>query len=58
MSPVALNMSFLAAEYVGGGVQSLSHVCNPMDCSMPGFHVLHQFPELAQTHVHQVGDAI
>ena len=25
---------------------------------MPGFHVLHQFPELAQTHVHRVGDAI
>ena len=29
-----------------------------MDCSMPGFPVLHQFLELAQTHVHQVGDAI
>ena len=33
-------------------------LCNPMDCSTPGFHVLHQLPELAQTHVHQVGDAI
>ena len=32
--------------------------CNPMDCSTPGFPVHHQFPELAQTHVHQVGDAI
>ena len=29
-----------------------------MDCSTPGFPVLHQLPELAQTHVHQVGDAI
>ena len=29
-----------------------------MDCSTPGFPVLHQFPELAQTHVHWVGDAI
>ena len=29
-----------------------------MDCSMPGFAVLHHLPELAQTHVHQVGDAI
>ena len=27
---------------------------DPMDCSMPGFPVHHQFPELAQTHVHQV----
>ena len=32
--------------------------CNPMDCSMPGFPVHHQLLELAQTHVHQVGDAI
>ena len=29
-----------------------------MVCSMPGFPVLHQLPELTQTHVHQVGDAI
>ena len=29
-----------------------------MDCSMPGFPVLYQLLELAQTHVHQVGDAI
>ena len=33
-------------------------LCNPMDCSMPGFPVHHQLPELAQTHVHRVGDAI
>ena len=31
---------------------------NPMDCSMPGFPVLHHLPELAQTHVHWIGDAI
>ena len=29
-----------------------------MDCSTPGFPVLHHLPELAQTHVHQVSDAI
>ena len=29
-----------------------------MDCSTPGFPVLYRFLELAQTHVHQVGDAI
>ena len=29
-----------------------------MDCSMPGFPVLHCLPELAQTRVHWVGDAI
>ena len=32
--------------------------CDPMDCSTPGFPVLHRLPELAQTHVHWVGDAI
>ena len=26
-------------------------LCNPMDCSTPGFHVLHYLPEFAQTHV-------
>ena len=26
--------------------------CDPMDCSMPGFPVLHYLPEFAQTHVH------
>ena len=29
-----------------------------MDCDTPGFPVLHHLPELAQTHVHWVGDAI
>ena len=29
-----------------------------MDCSMPVFPVHHQLPELAQTHVHRLGDAI
>ena len=27
-------------------------LCDPMDCSMSGFPVLHHLPELAQTHVH------
>ena len=31
---------------------------DPMDSSMPGFTVHHQLPELAQTHVHRVGDVI
>ena len=33
-------------------------LCNPMDCSTSGFPVHHQLPELAQTHLHGVGDAI
>ena len=33
-------------------------LCDPTDCSTPGLPVHHQLPELAQTPVHQVGDAI
>ena len=29
-----------------------------MDCSKPGFPVFHHLPELAQSHVHWIGDAI
>ena len=47
----------LAAQF-----SSVTHLCltlcDPMDCSMPGLPVHHQPPELAQTHVHRVGDAI
>ena len=33
-------------------------LCDPMDCSMPGFPVHHQPLGLTQTHVHRVSDAI
>ena len=33
-------------------------LCNRMDCSTPGFPVLHHLPELAQIHIHWGGDAI
>ena len=35
-----------------------SWLCDPMDCSMPGFPVHHQLLEFTQTHVLGVGDAI
>ena len=38
--------------------QSCLTLCDPTDCSMPGFPVHHHFPELVQTHVHHIGDAI
>ena len=38
--------------------QSCPAVCDPMDCSMPGFLVHHQLLELTQTHVNRVGDDI
>ena len=33
-------------------------LCNPMNCSTPGFPVVHCLPEFAQTHVHWVSYAI
>ena len=33
-------------------------LCDPMDCSMQGFPVQYQLPEIAQTWAHRVGDAI
>ena len=38
--------------------QSHLTLCDPRDCSTPGFPVHYQLPELAQTHVHWVGDTI
>ena len=41
---------------------SVAQLCltfwNPMDCSTPGLPVHHQLPELTQTDVHRVSDAI
>ena len=33
-------------------------LCDPMDCSTPGFPVLHYFPEFAQIHVHSASEAL
>ena len=38
--------------------QSCLTLCDPMDCSIPGFPVHYQLLELTQTHVYRVGDAI
>ena len=39
-------------------VQSCPTFCYPMNCSTPGLPVHHHLPELTQTQVHRVGDAI
>ena len=38
--------------------QSCPTLCDPMDCSTPGFPVLHYLLKFAQTHVHWLSDAI
>ena len=52
------NQTLMSSVQFISVAQSCPTLCNPMDCSMPGFPVHHQLPELAQTHVHPVGDAI
>ena len=41
----------LDAMIFGSVSQLCLALCNPTDCSTPGFPVLHHLPELAQTHV-------
>ena len=48
----------LAGLQFSSVAQSCPTFSDPMDCSTPGIPVHHQLPELAQTHVHRVGDAI
>ena len=50
--------SFTRFSQFSSVTQSCPTLCDLMDCSMPGFPVHHQLPELAITHVHQVSDAI
>ena len=38
--------------------ESCLNLCDPVDCSIPGFPVLHHLPKLVQTHVHLVSNAI
>ena len=54
----ASDNQFVSIPLLSSVAQSCSSLCDPMDCSTPGLPVHHQLPELAQTHIHQVGDAI
>ena len=70
---IASNASFISLDtplYPGLGhvgflmpqfssvTQSCPTLCDPMNRSMPGLHVHHQFREFTQTCFHRVGDAI
>ena len=58
--PTSYICSMKQCNWLLSSVQWLSHVwlCDPMDCSIPGFSVYHQLPEFTQTHVHWISDAI
>ena len=53
-----LHKSFLYILQFSSVAQSCLTLCDPVDCSMPGLPVHHQFPEFTQTHAHRVGDPI
>ena len=65
-----LSMGFSRKEYwsglpfpsswhiVSSVAQLCPALCDPMNCSTPGFPVHHQLPESTQTHVYWVSDAI
>ena len=57
MENVPCDMRMCSVQF-SSVAQSRRTLCNPMDCSMPGFPVQHQLPESTQTHLHLVNDAI
>ena len=57
-SCILLNWFVFSSVQFSSVAQSCPTLCDPMDCSTPGFPILHYHLELAQTHVHRLGDAI
>ena len=62
---VLVGFALFSASQIGAAgldkntvTKSCPSLCEPMGCSTPGFPALHYHPELAQTHIHWVGDAI
>ena len=53
-------LSFLSTSVIkfSSVAQSCSTLCDPMECSTPGFPVHHHLLEFAQINVHWIGDAI
>ena len=52
------SLKFYHMYQVSSVTQSCPTLCNPINCSMPGFPVHHQLPQYTQTHVHRIGDVI
>ena len=55
---IKVNHMSWSSSVLSSVAQSCPTLWEPMDCSTPGFPVHHQLPELAQTHIHWVSDAI
>ena len=58
LSTFSLKLPLTSVAQFSSVAQSCLTLCDQMDWSTLGLPVHHQFPELAQIHVHWVGDAI
>ena len=54
---ILVDLRYLSVQF-SSVAQLCPTLCNTMNCSTPGLPVHHQLPELTQTHVHWVSDAI
>ena len=45
-------MQWNTAAAAAKSLQSCPTLCDPMDCSILGFPIHHQLPQLAQIHAH------
>ena len=55
---MCVNSKGILCEFIKVQIMLGLTLCDLMDCSAPGFPVLHHLPEFAQIHVHWVSDAI
>ena len=58
VSPVRICHNAKLLHKLSSVAQSCSTLCDPLDCSKPGFPAHHQLPKFTKTHFHQVSDAI
>ena len=56
--PPTHSLTWVRSDQIRSVTQLCLTLCDPMDCNTPGSPVYHQLPELAQTHVHRLCDAI
>ena len=56
--PLSFHLTSLPTHNFSSVAQLCPTPCDPMNRSTPSLTVHHQLPELTQTHVHWVGDAI
>ena len=54
---ISWRLLWISSSCCSGTKQWLT-LCDPMDCHVPEFPVLHYFHEFTQTHVHWVGDTL